>query len=71
MNKPSEKVQKILNELGDYNRQAPAPGKNYDDLPVCGPYKHEHQYTFLSGTYFGQYKDGKRHGFGKFVSIFI
>ena len=65
MNEVSEEAQETLNQIGKYKRPAPAPGKNYDSLPVLGPYRHSY------GTYTGQYKDGKRHGFGTFVSLFV
>ena len=40
MNYVFEDVQYTLNKIGKYKRPDPAPGKNYDNLPVLGPYEH-------------------------------
>ena len=67
-----DKVQKILDKSGVYKPPSPAAGKNYDDLPVLGPYKYElYAKDNENGTYNGQYKNGKRHGFGTWVSILL
>ena len=64
MPEPSAAAKKRFDELGGKYVPAKA-GSQFDGLPVLGPYA-----TRNDGTYTGQWKDGKRHGFGTRVRIF-
>lgn len=61
MIKGSQKGEKLYAKLGKFIK--PVANKKFDGLPVLGPYEYSY------GTYKGQYKEGLRHGFGKFVSF--
>ena len=62
MFKPHEYAQRIYNKLGKF--VPPNRDKKIEGLPVLGPYKYDYYFTYL-----GQYKDGKRHGFGTEVRL--
>ena len=62
MYKMSPEAQATYDKLGKL--KVPQAYKKFEGLPVLGPYK------YWDGTYLGQFKDGKPHGFGTFVSFF-
>ena len=65
MFKPHETAQKTYNKLGKF--VPPNTDKKFEGLPVLGPYKckqYDNDYTYL-----GQFKEGKRHGFGTEVRL--
>lgn len=63
MNRVSQEAQKVLDKLGPF--VSPNTDNLFDGLPVQGPKK------FDSGTYKGQFYNGKKHGFGTFVRLLI
>ena len=66
MFKPHEKAQKTYNKLGKF--VPPNTDKKFEGLPVLGPYKYKDKYGG-DCTYLGQFKEGKRHGFGTEVRL--
>ena len=61
----NERAQIIFNRLGKWF--PPSTDPQFDALPVLGPYLYQ---NFMDDkTYFGQYKDGERHGFGTEVRV--
>lgn len=61
------KVQKAKERFGAFPKNPSLP--EFSDYPIMGPYSCWIDYPEckLKGVYHGQYKEGRRHGFGVFV----
>ena len=64
LGKPSQKAQEVISRLVPFEATRIEDfDPLYQDLPVLGPFKYKN-----GDTYVGQYKEGKRTGFGRQVS---
>lgn len=61
MGHPSPNAQDVLDDLGNFVPEQNAERDLYQSSSVLGPYQ------YGNGTFRGQFKNGKRHGFGTFV----